>query len=352
MLYLLNMEFILLEKNLKAIQALYPNTEGEPRYLKVKTIQGLPIWMKDAIDICELPFVAAMNGPLYLVMPKAKIEFEHLMRIYRQLSDKLTPNILIIADHLPPKYRPLLVKFRLPFIYKDESIFAPNLGLKIKNLKKFETKPKFEIKNEEALTPFALKIIAGLLTNNIPQEFTLKFLHENILQRQVSLSKISMTLHDLAENGVLLVQGAGPKKYYSKNAVQKIWEKTLSSNFAPFFREMKAHYIPEEREVYSVAGETALAHYSNLAAPKQQTIAMTAGTFRRIYQGSGKTIPDGDWNSPSVVQIWKENPHLFSIDGVMSPIEVFFAMRLHSDERVQLSLDEMIRRYGLARKEE
>ncbi len=349
------MEINVLRKNLGALRTLYPGgTEGELRHLSGDVLKGLPVWIKESIQLYDFP-LEGLGAPLYLVVPKENITLEHLTRIYRQLAEKLDAHIIVIADHMPPKHRPLLVKYRIPFIYKDESIFAPELGLKFGQLKKFEPKLKFDLEGKkETLTPFSLKIIAGLLTNKIPQEFTHKFLHQKLSeQTKLSSSKLNPILNELAAHGFLLIQGSGPTKIYIKNETQKIWEKTLAASFAPFFREVQTNYIPNDRGTYSIAGETALAQYSNLAAPKQQTIAMTAGEFRNIYQGKPKdTKPDGDFDKPSVVQIWKEDPRLFSSDGVMNPIEVFFSMRNHPDDRVQIALDEMLNTYGLIRNKE
>tara|TARA_B110001454_G_scaffold218378_1_gene246168 strand:+ start:1104 stop:2153 length:1050 start_codon:yes stop_codon:yes gene_type:complete len=349
------MEINNLRKNLDALKAFYPgNTEGELRHLGGDVLKGLPTWIKESIQLYGFP-LEGLGAPLYLAVPKENITLEHLTRIYRQLAEKLDAHIIVIADHMPPKHRPLLVKYRIPFIYKDESIFVPELGLKFGKLKKFEPKLKFDLENKkETLTPFALKIVAGLLTNKIPQEFTHKFLHQKLSeQTKLSSSKLNPILNELAANGFLLIHGSGPTKTYTKNETQKIWEKTLATSFAPFFREVQTNYIPNDRSAYSIAGETALAQYSNLASPKQPTIAMTAGEFRNVYQGKRKdTIPFGDFDKPSVVQIWKEDPHLFSSDGVMNPIEVFFSMKNHPDDRVQIALDEMLNTYGLTRNKE
>lgn len=349
------MEINVLRRNLEALKALYPGkTEGELRHLGGDVLKGLPVWIKESIQLYDFP-LEGLSTPLYLVVPKENITLEHLTRVYRQLAEKLDAHLIVIADHMPPKHRPLLVKYRIPFIYKDESIFAPELGLKFGRLKKFEPKLAFDLEDKtEALNPFALKIVAGLLTNKIPQEFTHKFLHQKLSeQTKLSSSKLNPILNELAANGFLLIQGSGPTKTYTKNETQKIWEKALTTSFAPFFREVQTNYIPNARGAYSIAGETALAHYSNLASPKQTTIAMTAGEFRSVYQGKLKdTKPYGDFDKPSVVQIWKEDPHLFSFDGVMNPIEVFFSMRNHPDDRVQIALDEMLNAYGLTRNKE
>jgi len=341
------------ERNLKALQTFYPQAEGAPHHLKIEEIKGLPLWVRGAIDVFELPLQVKPRVRLYLVLPRAEMDFEQLIRIYKQLLEKLHAHILIVADNLPPKHRPLLVKFRIPFIYKDEAIFAPELGLKISNLKALEVEPKLELQNKkEGLTPFAIKILAGLLTKQIPQEFNLKFLHENLEKKglKVSLAKLSPTLSELAANGLLLIHGSGPRKAYTNSTVQILWQKILALKLAPYFREMQVNYIPKDRHAYVIAGESALAHYSNLNAPSNTTIAMSVGQFRAVFEQKKETIPYGDFGNPSSVQIWKEDPRVFSIDGVINPVELFLSMRDHSDERVQMGLDELLSPYGLARK--
>ena len=146
------------------------------------------------------------------------------------------------------------------------------------------------------------------------------------------MTKLSLTLKELAENGLLLAGGAGPTRHFAKAAVEKTWEKMLTLPLAPFFREAETNYVPKNRETFCLAGETALAQYSNLAAGVMAVIAMSVKEFRESYEGKKGEMPFGAVYTPSLIQIWKEPPHLFSLRGVMNPIEVFFAMRSHHDD--------------------
>jgi hypothetical protein len=253
--------------------------------------------------------------------------------------------VLIIADNLPIKHRPLLVKFNVSFIYKNESIYAPELGLKFRRLKRFQEDRIIRVENKKvALTPFAFKLIAGVLTNQIPSEFTLKHLHEQLHQEgvDVSMSKLSQGLKELVTHRLLLARGAGPTRCFAKADFEKTWEKILALPLVPFFREVETNFVPKNREIFCLAGETALAEFSNLAAGVAPTIAMSLKAFRESHKGKKGEISFGDVYTPSVIQIWKESPHLFSIRGVLNPIELFFSMRNHSDERVQIALNEML----------
>lgn len=343
------MEATALKRNVKALQVLCPEQiRATPRPVG---LNGLPLWIKGTVHLFKITLPDGRN--VHLLYPKATLPFEQLMRVHEALTKKLEDHILVIADKLPAKHRPLLVKFRIPFIYKDESIFAPDLGIKFGKLKILKTEPKLEMdEKKHALTPFGLKIIAGILTGQTPKEFTLKLLFSVFQKKKakLSLSKLSETLNELAANGLLIPHGSGPQKSYSSNS-DALWTTLLGIELSPLFREVQSNYVPKDRRTYIVAGESALSHYSNLAEPKQATIAMAASDFRRVYQQEKSTIPYGDFGSPGTVQVWKSDPRLFAIDGAMNPIELYFSLRSNTDERVQMSLDEMLLRYGLTGKE-
>lgn len=343
-----------IEKNIRALHGIYPGEiQDTPRPLPIEQIKGLPIWMRENIRVLEIP-TKGVGGAIYLIIPKPKVTFEHLMRIYQILQEKLGPLVLVIADRMPPKHRPLLVKFRIPFIYKNESVFVPNLGVKIGNLKKFEDQPKQELApQKKELTPFALKILAGFLTNQIPQEFTQKLLLETLQDKtKLSASKLSPALIELTQRELLNAHGAGPTKSYTQENHQRVWERLLSFPLAPLFKEVEANYLPKPPGDYIVAGEAALASYSNLANPNKNIIAVTTNEFRLSFQSVSKKFLVQESQITTLVQVWKEDPTLFAIDGVQNPIEVFFALQKNQDERIQLSLDEMLEKHSLHRGKE
>ena len=349
------MSYSSIERHLFTLQGLYPEqVSGIAQPLPMEALDILPTWIKGAVRIYVASRLESPNEPfLYLAQPKLEIAFEQLIRIYRQLVEKLKAPILIIADNLPAKHRPLLVKFNIAFIYRNESVYAPDLGLKFDRISRFKEDRSIQVKSKkEAMTPFALKIVAGLLTDKIPREFTLKSLHAMLRNKgfEVSTTKISLALRELAKNGLLLSRGAGPTLCFANAAVGKTWDIILNSPIAPFFREAQTNYVPKDLGSFCLAGETALAQYSNLAASATTIIAMSVKEFREIYEKKDRNIPLVDIDTPRTIQIWKEPPLLFALEGVMNPIEVFFAMRNHHDERIQLALDEMLSQQGLTRK--
>lgn len=353
LILLITMESLNIERIIRALRDIYPvETQDKPYPLPIEKIKGLPVWIRESIRILELP--TKERESIHLVIPKPQMAFEHLMRLHKVLREQLGDFVLFIADRMPPKHRPLLVKFRIPFIYKNESVFAPSLGLKIRDLKKFKDNPKRELlSKKEETSPFALKILAGLLTNQIPNEFTQKKLLEVLQDKiKVSASKLSPALIELTERELLNARGAGPTKIYTQENHQLVWERLLSFPVAPLFKEVESNYLPKPMGTYIVAGEAALASYSNLATPNNNIIAVTTNEFRVNIQGVKKKVLDQVVHTTTHIQIWKEDPKLFAINKVQNPIEVYFALQKKTDERIQLCIDEMLEKFGLHRVKE
>lgn len=334
--------------NLEVLKTLYPDSIKDiPHRIQTGIIKTLPLWIKGAVEIFELPLVNTQ--PIYLFYPKVALPFENLMRIYQYLSTKLQAPVLIIADSLPAKHRPLLVKFNMAFIYKNESVFAPILGVKLGNFKKFKKQSSVDLKiKKERLSPFALKIIAGICTKDIDPKFTLNKLYKKI--KDVSPAKLSLALNELASHGILTAVGGGRTREFLVPEISHVWAKVLKLPLTPFFKEVETNYIPKNENTFVIGGEVALSHYSNLAAPKLTTIAMSTKEFKQAIQSKSSAMkPYGDFGNPSIIQIWKENPFLFSRKGLLNPVELFFSMRNHHDERIQMALDEVLKDYNLNR---
>ncbi|HKY62838.1 MAG TPA: hypothetical protein VJR29_05400, partial [bacterium] len=339
-----------LQSAVNTLSHFYPHLELniEPQRIDVK--RHLPVWLKDAVEVYKVATQREPNEELiYLIDTRRDLEFQHLQRLYKQLSAVFQAPILFIVDQIPHRYRPLFVRLRIPYIYKNEAIFAPELGLKFRKLDKLNSPAKLNIEEKERLlAPIGLKLLAGILTKQISENFTLKSLHKKIQQEgiKVSLSKLSIALNQLTAGNFLYVQGRGPNKEYVSKDIKKTWSHLSTMPLKPFFREIRINHTQSSKHRFCLAGESALANYSNLASPREITLAMTAATYRKIFKPALSASPN-NLDTSLFIQIWKEEPKLFSINEKLNPVELFFSMRQSADERIQQSLTEMLNSYGL-----
>ncbi|MCC6278767.1 MAG: hypothetical protein IT289_12710, partial [Oligoflexia bacterium] len=125
-----------------------------------------PLWVAESAEVL-IANLGNTNLRLALIYPKRQLEFNQLAGLQRLIGAKLNVPTVLVADDINPKYRSLFVKNRIPYIYKDETIFAPELGVVLNSQR---TAP-LVFKNvnvnltDSEIGPFELKLIAAYLTS-------------------------------------------------------------------------------------------------------------------------------------------------------------------------------------------
>src|SRR3989344_4479158 len=162
---------------LRAFETLFPELHKGKFVVTQRNLSDFPIWLRGTVDLYTilLDRQATDEQGVTLVRPKEELTFDQLLNVYRQVSAKTGPKTLLVADHLSPKFRPLLVKFRIPFVFKDESIFAPELALMFKRLRPFESDQRTEgspvpVAVREELHPLSTKLLAAYFSGQLPRQ--------------------------------------------------------------------------------------------------------------------------------------------------------------------------------------
>lgn len=329
----------MIEKIIKEL--LCPNPSNwQIRKLDKET--GLPIWITSAVQISTLR--VDKQNRIYLIHPNALLSFDQLANMHKIVERKLEGVALIVADQLSAKFRPLFVKNNIPFVYKQKSIFAPALSLKLFDYKETQQTKKKAI--TETIGPFELKLIEGYLTGFIlAKKYNLDELIFILSQNQYLCpkTKISRAVKQLIEMNFMTVEGRGPNRrvqFYSKS---QVWGDLKQCTIKPYVKRFETTFnIAKEQYIFS--GETALARFSNLSAPNQGSIGVTNKEFVELEQ---MQIEQSSAQTKIIFEIFKESPRLFAIEGCLNPVEVYLAFKNHPDERIQMSLEEMLLAFQL-----
>ncbi|MFV3408902.1 hypothetical protein ACNH6C_09870 [Bdellovibrio bacteriovorus] len=321
---------------------------GQKIQLKGLMLPGVPVYISQAFSSHQLGVGEPEQYQLLLLTPKRELAFEQIMnalRFVRRLNARIIP--VLIADDVNPKFRPLLVREKVPFLYKDKTIFIPEVGLKgdIGKMMRMRAKQGLGLKDAQfELKPLALKVIAGYLTDQVPAVFSQGNLFDQIKSKAgVSRTKFSEAIRDLVRAELLVSNGLGPKKEYKFAPKQQVWAAVGKIPMGKLFRVVEVDQAPKAKGDYVFAGETALSDFSNLAEPKKKTIAVTSAVFKDLKNSD--QIHGG--HSGVIIQVWKEDPKLFSIRNNLNPVELYFSLKHEFDDRVQIALQEMLREYGI-----
>ncbi len=284
-----------------------------------------------------------------LIEPKNSLEFDVLQKVQNQVEKKEPIQWLISADKINPRYRALFIKNNVPFIFKDQSIYAPLLGLKINRNQMRKTSNTNEEIVAKPIAALELKILAGVLSNQLNlEDFNLDDLLTVLEKRNFNLSKMTLSraINQLIKRELVTAQGSGPNRQLNFKPKNDIW---LSTQHIPVKTGTKLIEVkwPIIKKGNILSGESALQHYSDLAESEQRTFAVTQKDYDLLKQTFGKSEAI---KKPTFIEVRKISPKLFSIKGSLNPIELYFELRDHMDERVQLSLSQMLKAYNLEAK--
>ena len=331
---------MIFEKSISLLKSLFP--------MKGTTIpklyeRELPLWLRRAAKFYTLELNKTSIG---LIQPQTKLGFETLQKMQRQIEKKEHIQWLIIADNVNPKYRALFVKNQVPFIFKDQSIFAPMLGTKLQSKQlKNSSEPDVTIVSP-SVSPMGLKLLAGYLTDQLKiKDFNLDDLQFYLKKNACNFSKttLSRTINDLIHRDLVLPHSLGPKRKLTFKSKKEVWQHLCHNQIKTGSQLLKVRWHMKKKEsIYS--GESALSYYSDLAPPLQKTIALT----KKDYDSLRLSAQREESSEESIfIEVRKIDPKLFSIKKHLNPIELYFELKNYFDERVQLSLSKMLKQFKL-----
>lgn len=326
-------------EHLRLIEKLFPAAKGvKPR---IYDGQGLPLWINNSVKVVLLAI--HVDQKIALVFPVRKLEFDQIVNIQRQIQKRMSAVVIIVADRQNSKYRPLFVREGVPFIYRNETLFAPGLGIKLFNTATLERKEtEYEIREE--LVPFEVKLLAGYLTDFLtPKTYNLDDILTILFNNNYNCSKgkLANAVRSLLEKGIMTSEGSGPNRTVKFKSKAQTWNFLMESLIARSHRLVEGYY--DLKKPMTLSGETALAYYSDLSAPILKTVALTNKEFIAL---KSLKQPDIDKEIPKTrIEIRKEAPGLFSIEGYLNPVELVLDLKNNQDERIQISLGQIMKKW-------
>ncbi|MCB9086035.1 MAG: hypothetical protein H6624_16950 [Bdellovibrionaceae bacterium] len=306
----------------------------------------LPLWLR---KVAKYHKIKSNKTAIGLIEPKTPLEFDVLRKIYSQVEKKEPIQWLISADKINPRYRALFVKNNIPFIFKDQSIFAPLLGLKINRKQLGETAYTNAEIVSKSISALELKLLAGVLSNQlILADFNLDDLLAILTKRNITISKMTLSraINKLIKRELVITEGSGPNRQLNFKPHTDIWHSIRNTPIKTGTKLVEVKWpILKKRNILS--GESALQFYSDLAEPEKKTFAVTQKDYEILKQDFEKGEPS---IKTTFIEVRKISPKLFSVKGNLNPIELYFELNHHDDERVQLSLSQMLKSYNLEAK--
>ena len=299
--------------------------------------KGLPFYLLD-----EYAFdVVTLHGCQCLVL-LAHEPFENAAKIRKHidiLKKIVDPPILYATGALQSFERKRLIEAGVQFVVPGNQLFAPQLGL---DLREFYRSRQAE---KTVLSPASQAVLIATLNRGWEENDTFRGtdLVDADLYSKMTISRAMKELHSFG-----LIEPVSSSKsilWRFVAAPKAIWEKSLPVLQSPVKRVVYADWQPVAQRV---AGLSALSRLSLLGEPSIPVIAFTKESWDLEVARSGRAEVD-PFDKVVEVEIWSYSPdHITGQTRIpmspesVDPLSLYLSLRNNVDDRVQLSLDELM----------
>lgn len=154
---------------------------------------------------------------------------------------------------------------------------------------------------------------------------------------------LNRAFDELAHHELAVIAFPGRDKLLSFDLKGKeLWRKALPFLRSPVKKTIYTSVNPFSGEKSFLAGLSALAEYSTIAAGNLPVYAIEWNSYRVLYSGSKlREIPSPD-GATAAVELWNYSPAILSNSNAVDQLSLYLSLRGNQDERVQGALDSMM----------
>lgn len=298
----------------------------------------LPYFLRDAFQFSELEL---LGQPIVLAIRRA--EAKQSLSDVRTWLDKVKAlaglPVVYVTDALASYERRRLIEQKVPFIVPGNQLYLPDLGLDLREYFR-QRAPS----TEAALSPSAQ---AMLITALLRQPWQSDWQPSKVA---VALGYTPMTLSravkELTAAGLATAYTVGRSRWLRMDLpAQQAWERAKPALRTPVRRTVwvAAQGVVAHRPG-RMAGLSALAHYSMLTEPKWPVFAMTAADWKAATDAGVRELPEPETGAQEW-QLWSYSPALMPDSATVDPLSLTLSLQESADDRIQLALDELKRRF-------
>lgn len=320
---------------MKALQQYLRETFGLQEQLRsdTKLTRKLPLYLKGNYDL----YTGNLSGQkiIWAVVKSAEAPPtpEQLKKQSQAIQEYLEHiPIVFVFDSLKPWLRKRLIEKKIGFAEPFRQLYIPQLFTQIREGQGKETvkgSPTSGLKPPtQLLLLYHLQIsgLEGLLFQEIA------------LRLHYSPMTVTRAVKELSELGLLQAEGTKEKYLLFLQKGRELWDKALPYLSSPI-REILYWDQLIENEYTRSGGEMALAYYSMLSVPDQQTSVIGKDAFRLTRSGLEGLHQKYGYHK---LEVWHYDPAMLSPTDKVDKLSLYLTLKDHEDERIQGALRNMI----------
>lgn len=274
-----------------------------------------------------------LNGVSYLLCEGRDILVAKQVRTQlSELENRIGKQAIYLSTEINANLRRSLVENRVSFIVPNNQIYLTNLGIV------FNERYRSTFKAKDRLSPAAQVILLRAILNHEYDKLTASEYAKKLNYTAVSISR---AFSELQEYGIVTREENWKEKPYMwLFKGRELWDKALPFLINPVRRYM--WIMDNGRLPYCLAGISALSRYSMINEDDFNTYATISSIAKNNLDIEEISQDSRPADNVTKMQIWKYNPKLISSEDCVDRLSLYLSMRDSKDERIQISLDEMM----------
>lgn len=287
--------------------------------------EKLPLLFTGLYDI---RFFVIGEKTVYIVQPKEHVSLPKLKKHFSKLTTLLGEDCILYGDSYTRYGIAKLTEMGIPFVFGDNNIYLPNLGIQI------HEKTKVKLPEVEKFSPFTQKLILTAMYQGW------KYISGKDVAEKLNVSRMTVNraLIELEALKLPLITMEGKAKYLKIDfGREKLFEMCEDFFINPVKKSVRMSSIPES--VCIKSGVTALAAYTMLGDDPYPTFAVNQEQYRNLQVGN-ENIAAKDDVPACIVQIHR---YLIDENGVIDPISAILSIDGEEleDARIEQAIEEI-----------
>jgi DNA-binding MarR family transcriptional regulator len=299
---------------------------------KPPKVSHIPFFLRDRYAFLEARVVE--RSCLFMVARDKAEPVVSIEKHIRQIQHAF-PGLLVIAvfKFLDARTRSAFVAHHINFLVPENQMFIPDLAIDLRE--------RFTRENERprsSLSPSAQQIVVaavlGRLAGDQPSQ-----LAEELKTTAMSMGR---AFEELANHGLAEVVASGREKHIAFVAHgRELWRRSRPLLRTPVRKRRIVGDVPTNFPGL-IAGESALARYTSLNAPRTEVLAVSAAQWKTLA-GVFKIevtpyAADGEYS----VETWSYDPAALSISNLVDPLSLYLSLQDEHDERIRMAAESLL----------
>lgn len=257
----------------------------------------------------------------------------HREIVRRQLE---ADQVVLLFDSLPTRRRKKLLAERIAFMTPGAQLYVPEMLLELREGR--PAKPP-HLQPPERFSPTTqLVAIAALLRR------TVEGANATTLARHLGVAPMSIgrAFDELQAAGVAKADRIGRERtLHLKAEGLDLWRQIEQRLQSPVRKVRRVAILYPDHFPGLIAGESALAHYTALASPRVQTLAVAAADWNRLAREHLSEVDPG-YDDGDDVQTWSYDPRILAERQIVDRLSLYLSVRDHPDERVAQAAGQLL----------